>query len=139
VKRETIHIESKTERLSTVRDFVSAAAKEFGFSEEEVGKITLAVDEACTNVIKHAYGYSPSEDIAVTITANDRAFEIAILDHGKTFNPTDIPSPDLKEYRVHPRRGGLGVHLMRALMDKVEYDIVPGKKNEVRLIKYLAS
>jgi len=139
VKKDTIHIESRTERLSTVRDFVSAAAKDFGFSEEDVGKITLAVDEACTNIIKHAYANNPSKDIAITVSGLDRAFEISILDHGVTFNPLDVPRPDLKEYRAHPRRGGLGVHLMRSLMDKVEYEIVPGKQNEVRLTKYLAN
>jgi serine/threonine-protein kinase RsbW len=138
VKTETIHIESRTERLSAVREFVSGAARTFGFSEEDVGKIALAVDEACTNVIKHAYKFDPTKEIAVTVTASSGAFEVRIRDHGKAFDPGRIQQPDMKEYMTHFRRGGLGVHLMRSLMDKVEYVIDPGKKNEVRLTKFLA-
>jgi serine/threonine-protein kinase RsbW len=138
VKTATIHIESRTERLSAVREFVSDAARSFGFSEEDVGKIALAVDEACTNVIKHAYKFDPSREIAISVKGADRAFMVSIRDSGRAFDPTGIHQPDMKEYMTHFRRGGLGVYLMRSLMDKVEYNIEPGKKNEVRLTKYLA-
>jgi serine/threonine-protein kinase RsbW len=134
---ETIHIESRTERLITVREFVSSAARQFGFAEEEVSKIALAVDEACTNVIKHAYKFDPSKDIAITVRRGDGKFEVAITDQGCQFNPSDIHTPDMKEYLSHYRRGGLGVYLMKSLMDSVEYAIVPGQTNEVRLTKYL--
>ena len=137
VKSKTISIESKTERLISVREFVSDAAREFGFDDEEVSKIALAVDEACTNIIKHAYKFDPTKKITVTVKPGTRALEIAITDNGKQFNPADLQAPDMKEYLSHYRRGGLGVYLMKSLMDKVEYDITPGIKNEVRLIKYL--
>lgn len=139
MKTETIHIESRTERLSAARDFVSGAARTFGFSEEDVGKIALAVDEACTNVIKHAYRFDPTKKIAITVHADNGAFEIRIRDNGNAFDPGRIHQPDMKEYMTHFRRGGLGVYLMRSLMDKVEYEIKPGKMNEVRLIKFLAT
>lgn len=137
MKSKTINIESKTERLISVREFVSGAAREFGFDDEDVSKIALAVDEACTNIIKHAYKFDPTKKIAVTIRPGTRALEIVITDNGKQFNPADLQAPDMKEYLSHYRRGGLGVYLMKSLMDKVEYDITPGIKNEVRLIKYL--
>ncbi len=139
MKTETIHIESRTERLSAVREFVSEAARTFGFSEEDVGKIALAVDEACTNVIKHAYRFDPTKKIAITVHAANGTFEIRIRDNGNAFDPGRIHQPDMKEYMTHFRRGGLGVYLMRSLMDKVEYEIKPGKMNEVRLIKFLAN
>ncbi len=137
VKTETIHIESRTDRLIAVREFVSASARKFGFSDEEVSKIALAVDEACTNIIKHAYKFDPTKDITVTIRPRRRTFEVSIRDTGREFNPSDIMAPDMKEYLTHYRKGGLGIYLMKSLMDKVEYDIDPGKKNEVRLTKYL--
>ncbi len=133
----TLHIESRTERLIAVREFVSNAAREFGFNEEEIGKIALAVDEACTNVIKHAYRYDPNKEITVTIRRKNGAFEVSILDSGAGFDPGRIPTPDMKEYRAHYRRGGLGIYLMNSLMDKVEYGNGPGRRNEVRLTKYL--
>lgn len=132
----SLKIESRTERLIDVRKFVSAAARDFGFDDEEVSKIALAIDEACTNIIKHAYNFDPDKEINVTVKAGNSAFEVLITDHGKQFNPDAVPSPDMKEYLSHYKRGGLGVYLMRSLMDKVEYHIVPGKKNEVRLVKY---
>lgn len=138
MKSRTIHIESRTERLIAVRDFVSEAAREFGFTDDDVNKIALAVDEACTNVIKHAYRFAPDRDIAVTVRPHNAAFEVAIRDTGTGFDPTDVHAPDMQDYFAHFRKGGLGVYLMKRLMDKVEYDIDPGKQNEVRLIKYLA-
>jgi serine/threonine-protein kinase RsbW len=138
VKKQQITIESRTDRLIEVRDFVSTAAREFGFTDEEVSKIALAVDEACTNIIKHAYHFDPRKDIVVRVSGSDGAFVIAIRDRGDVFNPGAIETPDLKEYMTHYRRGGLGVYLMRSLMDKVEYDIHPGMMNEVRLTKFLA-
>ncbi|HXX63306.1 MAG TPA: ATP-binding protein [Methanomassiliicoccales archaeon] len=137
MKNLTLQVESRTERLIAVRDFVSDAARAFGFDDEDISKIALAVDEACTNVIKHAYKFDPTKTIQVVIHGGNRTFEVAIRDDGLQFNPTQLPPPDMKEYLTHFRKGGLGVHLMKSLMDKVEYSMAPGKINEVRLIKYL--
>jgi len=138
VKPKTIHIESRTERLIAVREFISAAAREFGFPDEEVSKIALAVDEACTNIIKHAYQFDPGKKIAITVKPAEGAFEVVIHDNGNNFNPADVQAPDMKEYLSHYRKGGLGVYLMKTLMDKIEYNIRPGQTNEVRLVKYLS-
>ncbi|MDI6766619.1 MAG: ATP-binding protein [Bacteroidota bacterium] len=132
-----LRIESKTERLSYVREFVSDAAKKFGFDDESIGKIALAVDEACTNIIKHAYGFSPQHNIDIKIVTNKEIFEIIIRHQGKLFDPKLVKTPDLKDYIDHPRRGGLGIHLMRLLMDQVEYKILPNNKCEVHLLKKL--
>jgi serine/threonine-protein kinase RsbW len=137
VKPDTLHIDSRTDQLIAVRDFVSSAAREAGFGDEEISKIALAVDEACTNVIKHAYTFDPGKQISVTAKKGNGTFEIIIRDNGVQFNPLSLHAPDMKEYLSHFRRGGLGVYLMKTLMDKVEYSIEPGKPNEVRLIKFL--
>ena len=132
-----MHIGSRTEELIAVREFVSQAAQKFGFNDEEVSKIALAVDEACTNVIKHAYKFDPSKKITVTVRGENSELEVCIRDSGLRFNPSELRSPDMKEYLSHYRRGGLGVYLMKSLMDKVEYDIRAGKQNEVRMVKFL--
>lgn len=132
-------INSTTEHLLEVREFVAAAAREFGFSEEETSKIALAVDEACTNIIKHAYQYKPDQRITVSIFREKPKFEISIVDEGKKFDPESIKPLDLKDHLSHYRRGGLGVYLMKTLMDKIEYKTLSGKKNEVRLTKFLQS
>lgn len=108
VGKRTIHIESRTERLVAVREFVSAAARECGFPDDEVSKIALAVDEACTNIIKHAYKFDPSKEITVTVKNKTGGLEIVITDSGIGFDPSRIQSPDMKEYLTHYRHGGLG-------------------------------
>jgi serine/threonine-protein kinase RsbW len=137
-KRITKTVLSRTDHLLEVRDFVSDAARQFGFSEEEIANIVLAVDEACTNIIKHAYQYAPDKEIDIAILRNDGAFEVRIKDSGKTFDPDALKAPDLKRNLSHHRRGGLGVYLMKKLMDKVEYNFEAGHTNEVSLVKYLA-
>jgi len=137
VKTRSIQVESRTERLIAVRDFVSEAARAFGFGDEDISKIALAVDEACTNVIKHAYRSDPTKIFQVNVSAGNGTFVVAIQDEGVRFNATQVHPPDMKEYLTHYRRGGLGVHLMKSLMDRVEYSIAAGKANEVRLTKYL--
>jgi serine/threonine-protein kinase RsbW len=133
-----MRIKSQTDRLIDVRGFVSDAARRFGFDDEEVSKIALAVDEACTNVIKHAYKFDPNRTLTIKINLHKQEFEVLIMDHGFPFNPDAIRLPDMKEYLSHYQHGGLGVYLMKSLMDKVEYDIEPGKLNKVRLVKYLS-
>lgn len=132
-------IESRTDSLLEVREFVLKAARQFGFGEEESSKIVLAVDEACTNVIKHAYQYAPDRKIEIVIQPDIDRLQITVIDDGKAFNPSIAKLPDLKQHLSHYRRGGLGVYLMRTLMDKVEYNLAPGKRNEVRLTKYLSA
>jgi serine/threonine-protein kinase RsbW len=137
VRARSIRIESRTERLIAVREFISEAARSFGFADEEVSKIALAVDEACTNVIKHAYKFDPTKTLTIKVKPHEKEFEVVISDHGNHFDPDAIKLPNMKEYLTHFRHGGLGVYLMKSLMDRVEYNIQPGKKNEVRLVKYL--
>jgi serine/threonine-protein kinase RsbW len=137
-KKLTKTIESRTDNLLQVREFVLGAARAFGFSEEEASKIVLAVDEACTNVIKHAYHYATDRTIQIVVEPNKDRFQVTVIDDGKAFNPSSVKLPDLKQHLTHYRRGGLGIYLMKSLMDKVEYKYSPGKKNEVRLIKYLS-
>ena len=129
---------SRTDHLLEVRDFVSDAARQFGFSDEDVANIVLAVDEACTNIIKHAYQYAPDKEIFIAIHRKNGTFEVKIKDSGKSFNPDALRAPDLKRNLSHHRRGGLGVYLMRKLMDKVEYNFADDSNNEVSLVKYLA-
>jgi serine/threonine-protein kinase RsbW len=130
-------IPSQTDHLREVREFVSTIARQFGFSDDDINKIVLAVDEACTNIIKHAYGYRKNHTIKLSIHTQGTAFEVTICDHGRPFDPAGIPQPNMKEYLSHFKKGGLGMYLMKTVMDKVEYDFRPGPENCVRLTKYL--
>ncbi|HEV8538848.1 MAG TPA: ATP-binding protein, partial [Bacteroidota bacterium] len=69
-KARHLIIPSRTEKLLTVRNFVAEAAHAFGFDEESMNKISIAVDEACTNIIKHAYDFASNRQIEITIVMN---------------------------------------------------------------------
>ena len=132
-------VKSQTENLSEIRDFVSENALEAGIPSSTIDNIILAVDEACTNIIKHAYKLSPKGEIIIRIGYDEEKFTITIIDYGKSFEPDRIPRPDLQKYYLEHRVGGLGMYLMKSLMDNVEYITVPGKYNQVLLSKNIRS
>jgi len=137
-KSSELRIKSKTENLSVIRDFVSENALTAGIPVATVENIMLAVDEACTNIIKHAYKSSPEGEIIINIEYNKEKFTITIIDYGKSFEPERVPLPDLQKYYREHKVGGLGIYLMRSLMDDVKYTSVPGKYNQVLLSKNIS-
>ncbi len=136
-KREyKLRIPSQTENLELIRHFVGLVAKKVGFSEDDIGKIELATDEACTNVIKHAYEPGQDQTLDVLIKLDYQKFTVMVTDHGKGFQPDKVKIPNMKQYLAELRVGGLGIFLMRTLMDEVDYDIKPGVRNQVKMVKY---
>lgn len=103
--------------LEPVRTVVREVTLLAGFGEEETAEVVLAVTEGLTNVIRHCYGNCPDERIDLTFTFGSREFEVRIDDYGKYVDPRKIRGRDLRD--VKP--GGLGVHLMRKVMDRLEY------------------
>jgi serine/threonine-protein kinase RsbW len=128
-------VKSRTENLSLIRDFVSKKASAAGLSKEDIENIMLAVDEACTNIIKHAYKSYNDGEIVINLEFNAQKILISIIDYGNTFNPDSVPDPDLQKYYKNGRVGGLGMYLMKTLMDDVKYISVPGEYNKVLLSK----
>ncbi len=135
MKTKKLKVKSKTENLSLIRDFVSTAAIDAGVQPDVVENIILAVDEACTNIIKHAYQSFPDGELIIKTKSTLSRFVVSITDYGKSFEPKMIPEPDLQKYYRQKRVGGLGMYLMKTLMDDVKYVSVPGKYNEVLLSK----
>ena len=132
-----LKIPSVTENLQMIREFVLKIAAKAGFKEETQEQIALAVDEACTNVIKHAHHHDARRlmDIQIQIDANK--MKITITDKGRGFDITKLKDPDVEKYIRESRHGGLGIYLIKTLMDEVNYEFNPGKKNQVELTKYL--
>jgi serine/threonine-protein kinase RsbW len=139
LKKDKLEIKSRTENLAEIREFINSAAADSGFSKEAIDNIILAVDEACTNIIKHAYKYFPDGKIILTLKTDNNIFTINIIDYGKSFEPGLVPNPDLQKYFDEKRVGGLGMYLMKTLMDDVKYISVPGKFNQVSLTKNINS
>jgi len=134
IKEQSISVPASTAYISAVRDFVGLYANQFGFNDREVDEIRLAVDEAYTNVIKHAYQYDENQRVLISIGALSDDFWISITDQGRAFNPELYSEPDIKERIRLKKRGGVGVYLIRKLMDAVEYNNMGGT-NEIRMTK----
>ncbi len=111
-------------------------ATEAGFDDMVVEQLKMAVDEACTNVIEHAYEGENEQPIEIAIILSKDKMTIRIRDKGQQFDEVAYREPNLIEYAKTRKSGGFGVHIMRKLMDEVSYKSTGGY-NECRMVKYL--
>jgi serine/threonine-protein kinase RsbW len=143
MKRKTekfkLKIPSVTENLYLIREFVIKIASKAGFSVEIQEQIALAVDEACTNVIKHAHKFNARRAIDIDVVLDSQKMTVRIIDKGKGFDVDKLQTPDLEKYAKESRHGGLGIYLMKTLMDDVQYEFNPGIKNQVQMTKFYQS
>lgn len=133
---QSLTVEASTEHLAEVRNFVAAHAKQIGLDQKDVSEIRLAVDEAYTNIIKHAYNNNTSMKVNIEIGSDGDQLWISLMDEGESFDPSTYHEPDLMQRIKEKKRGGMGVYLIRKLMDHVQYNR-KGKTNEIRMVKNL--
>jgi anti-sigma regulatory factor (Ser/Thr protein kinase) len=118
--------------LAIVRAAVGEVGLVYGLPEESCRELILAVDEAVANVIRHAYKNRYDQEIELNCRIDGDQMELTLLDQGEPPDPTRICGQPLNEVSF----SGRGTHLMRAIMDEMCYERVPGG-NQLRLIKHL--
>ena len=138
-RKFNLKVASSPENLGTIREFIQDISINAGFDSEIAGQIELAVDEACTNVIKHAHNFEYNKSIELQVLLDAKKITIKITDRGLGFDIDKVTKPDLQKYIHEAKKGGLGIHLMRSLMDEVQFEFNPGVKNQVTLVKYFKS
>ena len=111
-------VPSQPKFLYVVRSAAYPVVIEAGFSRKEARRIVLALDEACSNIIRHAYAGDPEGTISLTLTVTGTELRIELRDTGKQVDATTIAPRDLKDVRP----GGLGTHFINAVFDTVRYD-----------------
>lgn len=136
IENKELIVNSSTDNLSEVRTFVQAMWNSYGYDEKEGRSVVISVDEACTNIIKHAYHFDANGIIKIKVESKKNKFIVKITDTGSHFDPNQIPEPNIPERQKSKKGGGLGIYLMKKLMDEVKYSN-KGKKNELILVKYL--
>jgi anti-sigma regulatory factor (Ser/Thr protein kinase) len=137
-----LELKSDPKLLCAVRGAVERLTESFGFSSEECRAVTRAVDEALTNIIRHAYGGRPDQPIEVFFQSvhrqsgnlSDRGLEILLCDRGQAIDESKLCGRELDD--VKP--GGLGLHFIQKSMDIVEFKRADGT-NRLRLVKYLSA
>lgn len=120
--------------LAVVRHTVSQLAAVLGFKEEQCRGLTLAVDEALSNIIRHAYNNRCDQEIEMRVRANRRWLEFTFVDRGEPVDRSKCCAQPLDAVAL----SGRGTHLIRQIMDEVHYDRIP-QGNRLRLKKYLAA
>lgn len=125
--------------LSPISSFIIDQAEDAGFSPNEVYAIQTAVDEACANIIDHAYGGENRGDIKISVIPVKNGLQVTLIDSGEPFDPNQVPEPDICCPLEIRKERGLGVFFMRKLMDKVKFEFSTSKGNILTLIKYRGS
>lgn len=116
--------------LGVVRGAIERFAMLVGFDEEECRWIVLAVHEALTNVIRHAYQNRHDQPVEMRLAEREGGMEVLMVDHGQGVRPEQMSGRALDDLRP----GGLGLHMIREIMDKTEYSPLEGR-NELLLFK----
>lgn len=132
---QTVQFPAKFELLDEIREFVATIARENGFGDKDVYNIQLATDEAASNIIEHAYDGVTDGVLDLSCGMNEKALVIVLVDHGMPFDPSEVPMPDLQADLSDRKIGGLGIFLMRKLMDEVHYHSNADKSNVLTMIK----
>jgi anti-anti-sigma factor len=134
----TLTVSASLDSLGRISDFVVASAQAAGLDEHAVWEVQLAVDEAATNIILHAYGDRGMDGlITVRTEFTGHEFVINMRDTGTPFDPNNVPKPDLTSPLEERTTGGLGLYLMRKLMDRVEFHFDPAGYNLLTMSKRL--
>lgn len=132
-----LSIANELSALSQVRSEVTGAVREGGFPEGYVNRLLIAVDEAVTNIIEHGYEGTPpgTGRIDIRIEVDPDVFIITITDQGESFDPRSASDVDIQRHVAAGRSGGLGVFLIRKIMDVVDYHHETGRHNRLMMIK----
>ncbi len=138
ILHDQIVISNETRNLVVVRDFITRLVGQSRLRPEDENRVILAVDEAVSNIIEHAYQETRAGTIEVEVTCDEERFTIVIRDSGKKFDPDKVDSDiDIEEHVREGRRNGLGILIIRQIMDEVVYRFKEGIQNELKLVKLI--
>ncbi len=116
-----LRVPSRTEYLAAIRDVTRRMAEGAGFDAAQADQLALAVDEASTNVIEHAYRGAADRTIELRFDDRGGELRVEVADDGEAVDPREVPKVDLRRYASERRKGGLGMHLMGRIMDSVTF------------------
>lgn len=124
-------------QLQCIRNFIHSTLDKFIISDIDKCQIVLAIDEVCANLMIHSHNCNPNDTIELSISIdNTQGITFEIQDEGKAFNIHDYSEPKLDEIVRARRKGGLGILLVKRIMDQIEFDHdAKNNRNICRLYK----
>ena len=136
-KAQHLRINSDVSNLAAVADFITTAAQQSGLNERDIYDVQMAVDEAVTNSIQHAYHGRTNGHIEIRCERRADDLIVEIVDGGKPFDASKVPTPRTRGPLSRRSIGGLGVFFMKKLMDEVEFTNLAEGGNRVRMVKHI--
>ena len=121
--------------LEKICTFVTRYAKQAGLDDRQVYAVQLAVDEAATNIIEHGYHSSGEGDVTISCQPEADGLRVILHDHAPPFNPDEVPPPNTTAPLEDLKPRGIGVYLIRKMMDEVKYEFSPEQGNRLTLFK----
>lgn len=137
MKEERLFLTSNLANLSTARDFISKKAKESGAGESDITKIEISCDEWSANVIEHGLGNKKDKGFTIECRSENDKFTVIYEHPGKRFNPIDKDEVNLGEHFSEFKERGLGIFIMREMMDEIHYEYIDNKIDKLTLVKNL--
>jgi len=130
-----LRVQAILENVSMAMECVAQSARGAGFSGQALSQIELGVDEACANVVNHAYEGMERGDMEVSCGIDGQDFVVFVRDWGRGFDPSNVDVPDIAAPLEERTLGGLGLFLIKQVMDQVQYRSDPLEGNELIMVK----
>lgn len=134
-RSKQLTVEGDLKNLARIGEFVGEAASQAGLADRAAYAARMAVDEACTNIIEHAYGGEGRGQIRLVCQIQADGLRIIIYDQGESFSPTNVPELDTEAPLEARPLGGMGLFFIRSLMDQVEFTFGTPEGNRLTLFK----
>mgnify|MGYP000235855357 CR=1 FL=1 len=135
IEKESFTYPASVSSIFEIKRKITDICKRNNFSYRDLNNIIIVIDEACSNIIKHAYKDMLPGDILIETKVTNRGIYITLVDKGKSFDWNNFKTPDLNYYVSIGKKGGLGVWIIRKLTDKSFYKVTQ-RGNELTLVKY---
>ena len=117
-------------KLGEIREFLQRVLSENSIPEVTINTLVLAVDEVCANLIIHSHNCNPDDQLELKVRVNGKSeITFDIIDHGDGFNIGNYQEPSISDIVKQKRKGGIGLMLVRRIMDEIE--LIKGKKKNV--------
>ena len=133
----TLRVKALLENVPLAMDCVAELARKIDLDKRTLYEIQLAVDEACANVADHAYSGGEPGDMEVSCCLEGQLLTIRVRDWGRGFDPKSVVVPDVDAPLEERTLGGLGLFIVRQVMDYVQFTMDPETGNELRMVKRL--
>jgi serine/threonine-protein kinase RsbW len=133
-----VTVKNRRSEIARVGRLVEGFGEAQGVPPDLIFKVNLALDEIMTNIVLHAYDDPGDHDIRLELDLAENALTITVEDDGRPFDPLSVPPPDLELDAESRGIGGLGLHIVRSIMDGVEYHR-DGRLNRLVMVKNVGS